>query len=373
MNDNQRKVRSHRKVIAFTMGDPAGIGPEIIAKGWSQITRDQDFAFLVFGLESTLVQTLESDSGLAVRAFPNLIEFSEWFDGDKYQATVIPVIQNKDWQSIGDSIPVGQVSDRAGDAAFRFIEAAIQATISGDIDGIVTAPINKEAIQLAGHDFPGHTEILADRCGVKDFAMMLYIPQGQQVGGEIGVGVLHTTLHQSLRSALDDLSTEKIFATCKLANEFAAASLQQAGVERQPRIAVAAVNPHAGENGLFGNEESEIILPAVQRARDSGIDCTGPLPCDTLMGRAVAGEFDMVVAMYHDQGHIALKLLGMHKAVNVTVGLPIVRTSVAHGTAFEIAGTGQADCTSLFRAVEVAKRLATAATPSHSSNATPQS
>ena len=230
--------------------------------------------------------------------------------------------------------------------------------LDGRIEAIVTAPISKAAIHAAGRMFPGHTEILASRCDVQDFAMMLYIPSGQEVGGEIGLGVVHTTLHQSLRSALDDLSTEGIRDKIGLASAFARSLLCARGIERVPRIGVAALNPHAGEDGLFGDEEATTIVPAVHQAIGDGIQCSGPHPCDTLMARAAAGEFDMVVAMFHDQGHIALKLLGMHKSVNVTLGLPIIRTSVAHGTAFDIAGSGTADPGSLIRAVGVAAQLA---------------
>lgn len=350
MNNEQHKDPNRKSTVALTMGDPAGVGPEIIARGWKQIHSDDNFQFVVFGLQKSMQRAVDQlDPDLRVQRVMDVSQISD------LDPSVIPVVCPE--ISEADKIVPGQLSAAAGDAAFQFIEMAIEQTIGGSTDAIVTAPINKEAIRMAGHDFPGHTEILADHCGVQDFAMMLYIPEGQQVGGPIGLGVVHTTLHQSLRSALDDLSTEQILSKCQLANDFALASLRQLEIDRPPKIAVAALNPHAGEHGLFGNEEAEVIAPAVLRAQASGMTCSGPYSCDTLMGRAVSGEFDMVVAMYHDQGHIALKLLGMHKAVNVTLGLPITRTSVAHGTAFEIAGSGQADCTSLVRAVQVAKRL----------------
>jgi len=354
MNNTLSKDRP-LPLIGITMGDPAGIGPEIIVKGWQEFVATSACQFVVFGFESRLQAALGQ---LQLPLRTSLIETTEQaLEAAGDTISVIEPTGSAADLSTSD-IPMGRVSAAAGAAAFQFLEASIAATLAGQLDAIVTAPINKEAIRQAGHEFPGHTEILADRCRVKEFAMMLYIPEGQDVGGEIGVGVVHTTLHQSLRSALDDLTSENILSRCRLAHDFALASLRQLGIQRLPRIAVAALNPHAGENGLFGDEESAIIQPAVQQAREQGIDCTGPLPCDTLMGRAVAGEFDMVVAMYHDQGHIALKLLGMHKAVNVTLGLPIIRTSVAHGTAFEIAGTGRADATSLIRAIATAKRIA---------------
>lgn len=336
------------------MGDPAGIGPEIIARGWTEMVGSNEFQFVVFGNPQRMRGAIETMSlDLQVRELADPGDAGRTATPpDAAPLLVIPTGPH----AAAEVVP-GQVSALAGRAAFDYLDAAIHATLQGDCAAIVTAPINKESIRMAGVAFPGHTEILAARCGVLNFAMMLYIPEGQQVGGEIGLGVVHTTLHQSLRSALDDLSVDSILANCHLANDFANASLSYLGLTRPARIAVAALNPHAGENGLFGDEESRIIAPAVRQAQQMGIDCCGPLSCDTLMGRAVRGEFDMVVAMYHDQGHIALKLLGMHKAVNVTLGLPIVRTSVAHGTAFEIAGKGSADPTSLLRAVAVAERL----------------
>jgi 4-hydroxythreonine-4-phosphate dehydrogenase len=345
MNDIPRKP-----VIALTMGDPAGIGPEIIVRCWPTLGQDQQFRYVVFGRPAWLQRNV-AQTGTAIR----IASISAVSDIDSLDPGCLPVIPAGSAEA--DEVTPGQIQAVAGRAAFDFIEAAIRATRSGQTEAIVTAPIHKQAMRLAGLDFPGHTEILADRCGVTDFAMMLFIPAGLQVGGDIGLGVVHTTLHQSLRSAIDDLSTEKILSTCRLAYEFAEALLRHQGLSRRPRLAVAALNPHAGENGLFGTEESQVVAPAVALARESGMQCGGPFSCDTLMGRAAAGEFDMVVALYHDQGHIALKLLGMHKAVNVTLGLPLIRTSVAHGTAFEIAGKGQADPASLLRAVEVARQL----------------
>ncbi len=337
-------------LIAITMGDPAGIGPEIIVKAWPRIAGIGDCRYVVVGCAGCLRRAVEATGlNLPVQPLESLKQARAgdssgipcWSIGPEQAAEIVP----------------GEINAVAGHAAFEYLAAAIDAARGSDVDAIVTCPINKAAMRMAGHDYPGHTEILAERCGVSDFAMMLYIPPGQDVGGDIGLGVVHTTLHQSLRSALEELSAADILSTIGLAHEFAAGSLRQRGIDRPPRIAVAALNPHAGEGGLFGDEEAKVISPAVEKANSLGMVCQGPLPCDTLMSRAVAGEFDMVVAMYHDQGHIALKLLGMHKAVNVTLGLPIIRTSVAHGTAFEIAGTGTADCSSLLQAIEVAQGL----------------
>ncbi len=338
-------------LIALTMGDPAGIGPEIIASGWPLFTPARDARFVVIGRVTSLERA-------ARRVAPDLkVVRVESLADDRVVPDSEPMHCLEAGDREADEIVAGKPGRASGAAAFAFLDAAICGALAGEIDAIVTAPISKHALQQAGHAFPGHTEILARRCGVSTFAMMLYIPPGQQVGGEIGLGVAHVTLHQSLRGAIDSLTTPAIVAVIRLVDDFARKSLEHTGLNRAPRIAVAALNPHGGESGLFGDEESRIIQPAIDEANCLGISCTGPLPCDTLMARAASGEFDAVVAMYHDQGHIALKLLGMHKSVNVTLGLPIVRTSVAHGTAFEIAGTGQADHTSLLRAIDVAKTL----------------
>jgi 4-hydroxythreonine-4-phosphate dehydrogenase len=222
------------------------------------------------------------------------------------------------------------------------------------IDGIVTAPLSKVALHAAGHHYPGHTELLAEMCGIRDFAMMLYLPPGECVRSAFGLGVAHVTLHQSLRSVFGDLTPLAIVTKCRLASDV----MRRLGVER-PRVAVCALNPHAGEEGLFGDEERTIIAPAVAEARRAGHNVAGPFPTDTLMMRARDGEFDAVVAMYHDQGHIALKLLGMHAAVNITLGLPIVRTSVAPGTAFDRAWQGAARAEGMVAAILTAAKLAT--------------
>jgi 4-hydroxythreonine-4-phosphate dehydrogenase len=258
-------------------------------------------------------------------------------------------------------VPPGAVDARAGEAAYRCVRLAAELAIAGDVDGIVTAPLSKSALHAAGHFYPGHTELLAQMCGVREFAMMLYLPGvghgpggigNPIVKGSAGLGVAHVTLHQSMRSVFDDMTTAAIVEKCRLADSV----MRRLGVKR-PRLAVCALNPHAGEDGLFGDEEGTIIAPAVAAARDAGMDVAGPFPTDTLMMRARDGEFDAVVAMYHDQGHIALKLLGMHAAVNITLGLPIVRTSVAHGTAFDRAWKGTVRTDGMIAAVETAAKL----------------
>jgi 4-hydroxythreonine-4-phosphate dehydrogenase len=236
------------------------------------------------------------------------------------------------------------------------VVAAARLALNGRVDAIVTSPLNKEALHRAGHDYPGHTELLAELCGVRDFAMMLYLGPGGALVSAHGLAVVHVTLHTALRNVFSELDAAGVLAKARLADQFMARLKGS-----RPRIGVCALNPHGGEGGLFGDEELRIILPAVQQGRAEGLDLAGPLPADTLMVRARDGQFDAVVAMFHDQGHIALKLLGMHRAVNVTLGLPIVRTSVAHGTAFDIAWRGEAQATSMVEALRVAARLCPAA------------
>ncbi|MEM1304603.1 MAG: 4-hydroxythreonine-4-phosphate dehydrogenase PdxA, partial [Planctomycetota bacterium] len=246
-----------------------------------------------------------------------------------------------------------------GQLAYEAVFDAARLALAGGCEGLVTAPLSKANLHAAGHDYPGHTELLAELCGVRDFAMMLYLPAGNDspIRSPHGLGVVHTTLHTSLRSVFDLLTSDAVTEKCRLADRM----MRRLGAER-PRIAVAALNPHGGEGGLFGDEEKTLIAPGVERAKADGVDASGPYPTDTLMGRAAGGEFDAVVAMYHDQGHIALKLLDMHGAVNITCGLPIVRTSVAHGTATDLAWrTGDApafETRGMIAAVEAAAKLA---------------
>jgi 4-hydroxythreonine-4-phosphate dehydrogenase len=223
--------------------------------------------------------------------------------------------------------------------------------LDGQSQGLVTCPISKWALNQAGYRWPGHTELLADLCGADHSAMMLYLPPGaaRSVGG---LGIVHVTLHVALRDAIRNITTPGIVREARLVHNIMRRFLDHYGVAGGPRIAVCALNPHGGEEGMFGDEELRVIAPAVRVLRSTGHRVEGPLPADTLLGRAFRGEFDGVVAMYHDQGHIAVKLTTMFAAVNITLGLPIVRTSVAHGTAFSIAGQGIANCEGLAAAVE---------------------
>jgi len=314
------------------MGDPCGIGPEIIAKLYADATP----------LPSTLVL---GDAGLIKRAIQllalplslNVIDSPEEFQITPNTINVISLSR------LPEDLPFGQLDARAGKAAFDYIRAAIDLALQKRIRAIVTAPINKEALRLADIHYPGHTEILADFSGTKDFAMMLM---------NNDLRVILVTIHVSLREALEQVTIESELRTIRLAHH----AMTQLGIT-QPRIAVAGLNPHAGEHGLFGSEDDAIIRPAIQQAQAEGIEASGPWPGDTVFMHTRQGRFDIVVAQYHDQGLIPVKYLGVDEGVNVTVGLPFVRTSVDHGTAFDIAGTGKASPASLRVAVEQAALL----------------
>lgn len=324
------------------MGDPTGVGPEVIAGVWADPAVHAACRPVVIGDVHVMKRAME------LRGSPQRIVAPQVFHPECFDESSPEVM------SLVEPFDYHQRPTSPGEHAFAAIRYATRMCLAGECDGMVTAPISKAALQAAGHDYPGHTELLAELCGVNDFAMMLYLPPGDIVPRcPHGLGVVHTTLHTSLRSVFDLLTTDQIAAKCRLADR----SLRAFGAV-PPRIAVAALNPHAGEEGLFGAEEQTLIRPAVERVAAEGVNVVGPLPVDTLMGRAAAGEFDAVVAMYHDQGHIALKLLGMHAAVNVTLGLPIVRTSVAHGTAPDLAWKGVAETAGMIAAIETAALLA---------------
>lgn len=335
-----------RPRIALTMGDPAGVGPEIIAAIWADPRVHQLCRPAVFGNAGIMREacTLRGLAAEVVKA-----PLGEVFDASAPDR--VPCLA--DLSSDRLAIDPGVVTAATGQAAYDAVVLATRATLADDCDAIVTGPLSKAALHAAGQPYPGHTELLAELCGVTDFAMMLYLPQALVPRTRAGLGVVHTTLHASLRSAIDSLSVECIVEKCQLAHDAATAY-----GAAEPRIGVAALNPHAGEGGLFGDEEARFITPAVEQARGVGVNATGPWSVDTLMVRATHGEFDAVVAMYHDQGHIALKLLGMHSAVNVTLGLPIVRTSVAHGTAADLAWKGVAETSGMIAAIEAASSLA---------------
>jgi 4-hydroxythreonine-4-phosphate dehydrogenase len=272
------------------------------------------------------------------------------------KAQVCPVGRVDEFEADVDRVPyllgsrqdlsgviVGKVTAAGGKAAYDFLCTAIDLTRAGAADGIVTAPLHKEGLRAAGLPYPGHTEILAERTGTQSYAMLLYSQ---------GLAVAHVTLHMALRDVFHHLTRETVLDKIRLLDRMLHRLLG-----RKPRLGVAALNPHASDGGMFGDEETTFIGPAVEAAASEGITVSGPWPCDTLFVRARKGEFDGVVAMYHDQGHIALKLLGPHHAVNISAGLPIVRTSVAHGTAYDIAGKGIADAKGMVEAAKVAAKL----------------
>ena len=320
--------------IAITMGDPNGIGPEIIAK-----------AFATGGLEDCVVigdaarmgQAVDiTGTGLAINTLNGLETLRR---GDA--VSVIQVGPDTSGSAFGI------ITAEAGQASFSYLEAGIDAALAHKISALVTAPIHKEAWSKAGVAYPGHTEVLADRAGGVPVAMML---------ANSDLRVVLVTIHISLRKACDLITFERELETIRQAHH-AGIALGYA----TPRIAVAGLNPHAGEGGLFGEEEIDIIAPAIEAARAEGIDATGPWPGDTIFGRARKGAFDVVVAQTHDQGLIPVKYLGVEDGVNITFGLPFVRTSPDHGTAFDIAGTGVADAASLLTSIDYARRLTVAA------------
>lgn len=339
--------------LAITLGDPAGVGPEVIAAAWSSAAVHDVCQPLVVGRPEILRRAVA-----LMRSPAAVVEIAEALEANPKPNT-IPCLSAG--SPAGDEVRPAAISPQAGQAAYDALASAVQLARTGRVDGIVTAPINKAALNAAGYHYPGHTELLAALCGVEDSAMMLYLPPGEGIGGHAGLGVVHATLHVALRDVPRLLTRERIVTCAHWATEVMFgldAAIDPPGCRWLPRIGVCALNPHAGEEGLFGDEEKTIIEPAIKQADAVGIHIEGPLPADTLMVRARNGEFDAVVAMFHDQGHIALKLMGMHRAVNITLGLPIIRTSVAHGTAFDRAWQGTAESSGMVEAIRVAAMLA---------------
>jgi 4-hydroxythreonine-4-phosphate dehydrogenase len=323
--------------LAITMGDAAGIGPEIIAR---HIETHGVAGLVVIGDAGVLGRAflaLGSKRPILALAPEAALERTA-----KNEANgPVPVIHLGE---LPPDLPFGRIDARAGALAHAAICTAIDLAMAGKIAGMVTAPIHKEALHAAGVPFPGHTEILAHRTGTRDFGMML---------ADATLRVVLVSIHLSLREALEKVTRENVLKTIRLADQ----GCRALGIA-SPRIAVAGLNPHAGEGGLFGPEEIEIIAPAVADARTEGLDASGPFAPDTVFMRAKAGDFDAVVAQYHDQGLIPIKLNGIEHGVNITLGLPIIRTSVDHGTAFDIAGKGLASAASLTEAIRVARAMA---------------
>lgn len=336
MAQSNENTDGKRPLLAITIGDPAGIGSEVTLKAladrsvydWCRPiiigdTRILARAAQVLGQEQSVLRPVSAVEQAIFE--PGSVDVLDLHNADP------------------DACPWGRVTPAAGRAAVEYVLRGADLALAGTVDAIVTAPLNKEAMQRAGFHWAGHTELLAERTGSGKVTMMLT---------NRDMRVLHVSTHVSLREAINRVTIERVLEVIGLAQQ----GIRDLGIAR-PRIAIAGLNPHAGEGGLFGQEEIEIIVPAIEQARAAGFDVTGPLPPDTIFWRARNGEFDGVVAMYHDQGHIPMKLLGFDEGVNVSIGLPIIRTSVDHGTAFDIAGNGVAGHASMIEALHVAAQM----------------
>ena len=306
--------------IGITIGDPAGVGPEITVRAVAEMAPEDRARCRIYGDRATLERALTT-TGVSL-PLAELVE-------------ELPIA--------GPPLAWGRLDPRAGDAAYRCIETAVRDAQAGRIGCVVTAPINKEALNLAGHHYDGHTGMLAALTGQKTAFMLLASER---------LKVIHVSTHVSLKTAIDRATPERIRDTIRAGN----AHLKRIGIAA-PRIAVAGINPHCGESGLFGSEDDEQVAPGVALAQAEWIDAVGPISADTVFHRAYGGGFDLVVAQYHDQGHIPIKLVAFDTAVNVSLGLPIDRTSVDHGTAFDIAGTGRANHVNMNAAIAYARRL----------------
>ena len=342
-----------KKPLLLTMGDPAGVGPEIAVKALCGRARGADI--VVVG-DAEVMRRAAEVCGLSPRfnaaASASLSRLSDDRSAvaERSRSAVAersrsaPVINIMDIGSPGaPRFPRGVCGADCGRAAYSYIVKAIELCMAGEASGVVTGPISKESLKLAGIDYPGHTEIFADKTGTDDYSMVFLLD---------GVAVAHVTTHVSLRDAIEMVTAERVLRQIRLLHR----SLSGLGIS-EPRMAVSGLNPHAGENGLFGDEEIREIAPAIKKAQEEGINVVGPLPPDTVFNRAFKGEFNGVVSMLHDHGFVALKSRDFEHGVNITVGLPIIRTSVGHGTAFDIAWSGQASCESLLSAIEAAEKM----------------
>ena len=339
-------VFASKPILGISMGDPAGVGPEIIVIALGRPRVRELCRAIVIGDASVIRNVTKFvNSSLKVRSVAKVSDA-------EFRPDTIDVYDLKNVDM--EKLPLGQVSPMAGHAAFEAVRVMIKLALAGDIDATVTAPIHKEALVAAGHHFPGHTEIFAHFTGTSDFTMMLAAEN---------LRVVHVSTHVSLRQACDAVTRPRVLKVIELASD----ACKRLGIAN-PRIGVAGLNPHASDGGLFGSEERDHIIPAIADARARGIDVEGPQPPDTFFAKAVAGAYDIVVAMYHDQGHIPTKIKGFHydaasrkwtdvRGINVSLGLPIIRTSVDHGTAFDQAGQGTASDASLIDAIEYAAKL----------------
>lgn len=338
---------NHKPLIAITAGDPAGIGTEIAIKLLNKKDLYKISKPVVIGSKKVLKDMLNKlGSKLEINILPDN-GLNQW---DKKQLNMIDLdnIKIEDFE-------YGKVNRKAGRAAIEYIFKAIELANNNIIEAVVTGPISKEAINLAGYNYSGHTEIFAEKTCTEDYSMLLYTEE---------LKVIHVSTHVSLRKACQLVKKNRVLKTIILADQ----SLKAMGIKRG-KIAVAGLNPHCGENGLFGQEEIDEIIPAIDEAKEKNIHVTGPIPPDTVFSKARGGQYDIVVVMYHDQGHIPIKLSGFKydkslnkwksiKGVNITVGLPIIRTSVDHGVAFDIAGKGQANEQSMEEALRITVKFA---------------
>jgi 4-hydroxythreonine-4-phosphate dehydrogenase len=322
--------------IAVTMGDAAGVGPEVVVQALLDPSITSKARCLVIG-DARRLRRAADVLGLDV----DLRTVERPADAEYVEGRINVI----DLGLIPEELPFGELSAVAGDAAYHYIRVAAELAMSHQVQAICTAPLNKEALHAAGHLYPGHTELLAALTGTEEVSMMLSTPK---------VKVIHVTTHVGLIDAIARINPPLVERTVRRGHQ----AMTDAGVAR-PKIAVCAINPHAGENGLFGRgEEAEKITPAIEKLQADGIDARGPVPADTAFFLAGRGDYDLVVAMYHDQGHGPVKVLGLEAGVNITVGLPVIRTSVDHGTAFDIAGKGIADPGSMLEALRQAAEMA---------------
>ena len=347
-NERQKGVKhvKDRPILGITMGDPCGIGPEITAKSLARQEIYEKCRPLVVGSARVLENAVAIvKDNMKVHPVTSVGEA-------RFIYGTIDIL-DQDIVDM-DTLELGKVSLQGGNAAYRAIEKVIRMAMEKEVDATITGPMNKEALNLAGWHYSGHTEIFAEKTGTKSYAMML---------AHGNLRVVHVSTHVSLREACDRCKKDRELEVIRLAYH----TCKQLGIAN-PRIGVAGLNPHAGENGLFGHEEIDDIMPAIQTARENGIDAQGPIPPDTLFSKAIGGQYDIVVAQYHDQGHIPLKVLGFQldestglwksvSGVNITLGLPIIRSAVDHGTAFDQAGKGTATEESLVNAIEYGIRL----------------
>ncbi|MEU6715392.1 4-hydroxythreonine-4-phosphate dehydrogenase PdxA [Nonomuraea sp. NPDC046802] len=330
---------SSTPLIALTMGDGSGVGPEVIVGALMSPETSQLCRPVVIGDARRLRK-----AAAALGAEPEVVTVASVREATFDRPGRINVI---DPGLLPEDLPWGEVSAVAGNAAYEYVRLASELAMAGDVQAICTAPLNKEALHAAGHIYPGHTELLAHLTGTEEVSMMLATPK---------VKVIHVTTHVGLIDAVARIEPGLVERTVRRGEM----AIRGSGVER-PKIGVCGINPHAGENGLFGyGEEEEKIVPALEKLRAQGVDVHGPLPADTAFFLAGRGDYDLIVAMYHDQGHGPVKILGLEAGVNITVGLPVIRTSVDHGTAFDIAGKGVADAGSMIEALRQAAELSSA-------------